>query len=1145
MAEIYDNIEKHFCDGLQSILTMGGIKRADFCVGYFNLRGWDMVVDNIDNIPGGDVYEKNNANGRSERKQRVCRLLVGMQRPENEIIREYYSHCKTAVDNDYVSRCKLKMAQQFREQLQLGLPTSKDEQTLQHLSRQLKEGKVCVKLYLRFPLHAKLYIAHRPDDPVNKIACIMGSSNLTYSGFMGNGELNADFTDSDHTRKLSKWFDDRWNDNFSVDITDELIQAIDTSWASEEVIPPYYIYLKTAYHLSQDARDGVSEFSIPPQFQHDLFEFQQIAAKIAARHLRNEKRRGAMIGDVVGLGKTITACAVAKIYEENYGTSTLIICPANLVEMWERYISDYDLKAEAHSIAKSLDTERPRHYGLVIIDESHNLRSGTHSTRYANIKTFISKINSPVLLLTATPYNKQYHDLANQIKLFVNEDQDLGIRPERYIESLGGERAFMNKHTETFLRSIGAFEKSEFAEDWNDLMKLFLIRRTRTFIKNSDYVKTDPADGRKYLLFPDGRKNYFPERIPCALKFPTKEGDQYSRLYSNGMIGLMEDLILPRYGLSNYILSDVEATEPEQKTINNLSRAGTRMMGFCKSTFFKRIDSCGFSFLLTVYRHILRNMVFVYAIDNGLPLPIGDEEELPDDYLDDDDINATLFDGDEGDSVDEDGSISFLTDLDKYQDIAAGHYYTMKGKDGKRKKSKVSWLPPEYFNGDLRKHLMADCGRLVEMIELCGPWQPAEDQKIASLYSLLTQTHPDDKVLVFTQYADTAIYVHRQLMQRGIRSIACATGKSDNATSLAVEFSPVSNNAKRPINELRVLITTDVLSEGQNLQDAHVIVNYDLPWAIIRLIQRAGRVDRIGQTSQLIYCYSFFPAEGVENIINLRGRLNDRINQNAGVIGSDEVFFEGNQQNLRDMFNEKAGVLDDEEDVDVDLSSQAYQIWKNATDANPQLRTIIPAMNNMVYSTKSADAVAEEQAPANGVITYARTSNDFDLLTWLDAEGNVVSQSQPRILKAMACSLNTPAIAPADDHHQLVARAVAIAREQGTANSGGGILGGRNTPRYRIIRLLERVYDYPLDLFYTQEKKNTIKLIIDDIYNHPLLDTARVVIGQMLRNKADEHDIIDHVIELSKSGCLCRSDNENTNHHDPTIICSLGIRKED
>lgn len=1138
MAEIYDNIEAQFRDGLQSILTMDGVERADFCVGYFNLRGWDMVVDNIDKLPGGAVYEKNKDNGRSERKKRVCRLLVGMQRPDKDIINDYYYHRDIQVDNEYTLQCKLRMAVQFREQLQLGLPTPEDEKTLRRLSRQLKEDKVCVKLYLRCPLHAKLYIAHRPTDPVNKIACIMGSSNLTYSGFMGNGELNADFTDSDHTRKLSKWFNDCWDDHFSLDITKELIDAIDNSWASETVIPPYYIYLKTAYHLSQEARTGVKEFAVSPVFQHDLFDFQQIAAKIAARHLRNDKRGGAMIGDVVGLGKTITACAVSKIFEDSYGTSTLIICPANLVGMWGRYIKKYDLKAEVHSMSKALGTERPRHYGLVIIDESHNLRTGTHSKRYVNVKTFISKINSPVLLLTATPYNKDYRDLANQLKLFISEDHDLGMRPERYIESLGGERAFMNKHTETFIRSIGAFEKSEFAEDWNDLMKLFLIRRTRTFIKNSDYVKTDPDNGRRYLLFPDGTRSYFPERVPRAVKFATTEGDQYSRLYSEKMIGLMENLLLPRYGLSNYLKKDIQAKDTEKQTTDNLSRAGNRMMGFCKSTFFKRIDSCGLSFLLTLYRHILRNMVFVYAIQNDLPLPIGDEEELPDSYLDDDDINATLIDDEESELADND-SIAFLTEIDKYRDIAAAHYATVK------EKGKVSWLPSAYFNADLLKHLTDDCANLIQMIKLCDSWNPADDQKLAALCSLLTEKHPTDKVLVFTQYADTAQYVYKQLQLRGIGSIGCATGKCEDPTDMAKRFSPVSNDAKiQNKQELRVLITTDVLSEGQNLQDAHVIVNFDLPWAIIRLIQRVGRVDRIGQTAEQIFCYSFFPADGVNDIINLRGRLNDRINTNAGVIGSDEVFFEGNQQNLRDMFNEKAGVLDDEEDIDVDLSSQALQIWNNAIAANPQLRTIIPALSNVVYSTKPIAADDTQEPPTAGVITYARTANDFDVLTWLDTEGNVVSQSQSRILRAMACNINTEAIDPLDNHHELVARAIDVAREQGVANSTGGILGGRNTPRHRTIRLLERVYEYETDMFYTQERKDTIKLVIDEIYNHPLLETARIAIAQIFRSGAQEQDIVDYVIELSKSDSLCRND-DRTGHHDPTIICSLGIRKKE
>ena len=216
-----------------------------------------------------------------------------------------------------------------------------------------------------------------------------------------------------------------------------------------------------------------------------------------------------------------------------------------------------------------------------------------------------------------------------------------------------------------------------------------------------------------------------------------------------------------------------------------------------------------------------------------------------------------------------------------------------------------------------------------------------------------------------------------------------------------------------------------MLSEGHNLQDAHVIVNYDLPWAIIRLIQRAGRVDRIGQKADKIYCYSFFPADGVEEIINLRGRLNDRINANANIVGSDEVFFEGNEQNLRDMFNEKSGVLDDADDGDVDLASQAYQIWSNAIKADKRLKEIIPQLQNMIYSTRLVTSRGEQ-----GVVTYTRTANDFDVLTWLDSDGNVVSQSQQRIMQALACHPDTPCAPPLENHHDLVSEALEKIKEQ-------------------------------------------------------------------------------------------------------------------
>ncbi len=1126
MPRIYDNIDAKFAEGLQGIITNVGVKRVDFCVGFFNLRGWNLVVDQIDTLVGDFVYEND------KRIFRKCRLLIGMHQPAEELIRQLYTE-KILPDANYVSQCKLKIARDFRRQLQLGLPTKQDEFTLRRLSAQMKDDKVCVKLFLREPLHAKLYLAHRPDDNFNKIQAIMGSSNLTYSGLTKQGELNAEFGDSDSAEKFSRWFDDRWEDKFCLDITKELIEIIDNSWAGEKEIPPYYIYLKTAFHLSEEARLGIKEFTIPAEFRSSLFEFQQTAVKIAARHLNNEKRGGAMIGDVVGLGKTITACAIAKMYENTFGSNTLIICPANLQDMWAKYRKQYDLKADIMSMAKPIDVDNARYYKLIIVDESHNLRNN-QGVRYRNIRDLIQKQDCKVLLLTATPYNKQYKDLSSQLRLFVDDDTDLGIRPEAYIREIGGERRFAERH-EDFIRSIKAFERSECQEDWQELMKLFLVRRTRTFIKEN-YAKTDPKNGRKYLEFKDGHKSYFPDRVPKAVKFKTVSGDQYSRLYSEEMIELMESLKLPRYGLIHYLdeKKAEEASKYEKDIIANLSRAGERMMGFCKSTFFKRIDSSGFSFLLTLFRHILRNAVFIHAIDNKLKLPISDENTFPEDFIDDADINDIFSNDDEEEErASGDNLIQIPNDMEVYMKKAAEYYFELIGKNN------VQWIDAKYFKRTLKQQLKKDCEQLIAMINLCEAWNPQTDQKLNELEDLLNNRHPRDKVIVFTQYSDTANYVFHQLKKRGIRHIDKATGSSNNPTAIVERFSPLSNKADvSAVKELRVLIATDVLSEGQNLQDAHVIVNYDLPWAIIRLIQRAGRVDRIDQSSEQIYCYSFFPADQVEDIIRLRARLNARINENAGIVGSDEVFFEGNEQNLRDMYNEKSGSLDeDEDDMDVDLGSQAFQIWKNATDANPELKRIIPEIPNIAYSTKKTSSAIED-----GVITYARTYNDFDVLTWYNSKGEIVSQSQKRILQAMSCSLNEPRLEPQDNHLELVEKAIKGIKNENT--NVGGILGSRFSTKRKIYDLLNHYYEQPFNLFYTQEKKELLKFAIDQIYNYPLLDNSKFILGRMMRTGSTHDDIVDTVIEMYENANLCRIDEDKTKHKDPTIICSMGLKNE-
>ena len=232
MARIYDNINKSFTQGLREIITNLGVKRVDFCVGYFNLRGWSLVENEIDMLQGDIVYEDDVP------VNRTCRLLVGMQQPNEELISELYSAEEYIRDSDFVLRCKAQIAEDFKKQLLIGIPTLNDEKTLQHLSQQLKDKKVCVKLYLKEQLHAKLYLAHRPDDHYNPILSIMGSSNLTYSGLTREGELNAEFADSDSAEKLYNWFEDRWEDRFCIDITDVLIDAIDNSWATTKSILP-------------------------------------------------------------------------------------------------------------------------------------------------------------------------------------------------------------------------------------------------------------------------------------------------------------------------------------------------------------------------------------------------------------------------------------------------------------------------------------------------------------------------------------------------------------------------------------------------------------------------------------------------------------------------------------------------------------------------------------------------------------------------------------------------------------------------------------------------------------------------------------------------------------------------------------------
>ncbi|MBX5232902.1 NgoFVII family restriction endonuclease [Rhizobium sp. NLR4a] len=1128
MPRIFDNIDKALLPELSKVLSVS--HRADFCVGYFNLRGWRKIDEHIEGWSGenGDA----------------CRLLVGMHQSPEQGLREKLAtaYRDDGIDNARALELKKQLAEEFRTQLTLGAPNNSDEAGLRRLANQIRAGKVIVKLFLRHPLHAKLYLLHR-SDPVNPKVGFVGSSNLTFAGLSFQGELNVDVMEHDACDKLATWFEGRWNDRWCIDISDELATIIEESWAGEALIDPYYVYLKIAYHLAQEARHGQSEFRIPAIFGNKLFDFQTSAVKVAAHHLN--KRGGVVIGDVVGLGKSIMASALLKIVEEVDGRS-LIICPKGLVDMWEDYVETYELSAKIVSLSR-VESELPelRRYRTVLIDESHNLRN-REGKRYRVIEDYIRSNDSQCILLSATPYNKSFIDLSSQLRLFIEDDQDIGVRPEAMIRAIGGETEFVRKH-QCAVRSLPAFEKSDQTDDWRELMRLYMIRRTRGFILQN-YAEIDGSSKRKFITFADGTRSYFPVRQPKTVKFEidaTDQADPYAKAYSNEVVSAVDGLRLPRYGLANYLTADPAhpPTPAEVKVMDGLGRAGIRLMGFCKTNLFKRLESGGPAFIQSLERHVMRNLVYLHALEKNLPVPIGTQDAELLDFTDEDidsEAAETLFA--DGELAQGEAEIAVETDeLDRLKDQAAQIYDLYQHTKARRFK----WLKASLFKHALQIDLMADVEALRGVLRICGAWDEERDTKLKALIDLVCVDHPTGKILIFTQFADTARYLEAALKKAGVKEISAVTGQSESPTKLAWRFSPRSNKKEhiaQAEGELRVLVATDVLSEGQNLQDCSTIVNFDLPWAIIRLIQRAGRVDRIGQQADTINCYSFLPADGVERIIRLRSRVRARLKENQEVVGSDEAFFEDDDQlnPIQDLYSEKSGILDGDDDGEVDLASYAFQIWQNAIKSNTQLQKIVEDLPDVVYATKAMPAMTDSK---EGAVVYIRTPDDNDALAWVDRSGAILTQSPLAILRAAECEPKEPALERTDFHHDIVRAGVEhLMQEERTTHGALGRPSGARFKTYdRLKRWLERQGN-ERTLFVTDHFVRDVEKAMADIYEFPLFQSTIDALNRQLKTGTSDIKLAEMVIAFREDGRLCMKQDKDAAQSDMRIICSMGLK---
>lgn len=1102
MPDIFDNlkIESAIGPALQGALS--NFDRCDVATGYLDLRGWASFADIVD-AKGA---------GRDSGDAPIVRVLVGMVMPADAAL--MLSALQDAVqpppygadinDMSKALAAKEQLVKHLRTQLMRGLPSEAEQRTLQQLKSHLQSGVVEMKVFTSAPLHGKTYIFHAPGNAFQERRAYVGSSNLTNAGFYRNLELNIDVTDNDASKKLAGWFADRWNDHFSLKITAEIVELIEESWAADTQPTPYEVYLKVCHSLSQDAREGMG-YVLPPSMQNLLLDYQETAVRTLARRI--VRRGGTMLGDVVGLGKTLTAVATALMLEAAEDYTTLVLCPKNLQHMWDEHLERYGLlgaRVVPYSMADKILPELKR-FHLIICDESHNLRN--NSTRASEaIQDYVRRNGSKVLLLTATPYNLAFVDVANQIGLYIDDDEDLGIQPTA---AMAKDPSLIDK-VDGKITTLAAFRRSEEPEDWKRLMSDHLVRRTRSFIKRTAKKETialpdGTTEEREYLQFANGQRFHFPTRLPRPLSHAFADDDPAKLMEEDKTLDAIRDLTLPRYRLADYDDPKAPRTEKDAKILADIRSGRGNVSGFVRIGLFKRLSSSGHSFILSLQRQRARNELFVYAIEHGLDVPLGTISDhqfmVSDDDLEQDE---ELY-----------GSLE-----SQYRELQ------------RRLPSSTKWLGTQVFKSSLKKDLQRDNGIITELLDSFGAWDAAKDSKVNALVDLLRDVHPGEKVLVFTEYADTAEYVSEALKGAGILNVGLASGESDDPAAIARRFSPNSNrlpgeedDAKPVAEPIDVLVATDVLSEGQNLQDSHIVVNYDLPWAIIRIIQRAGRVDRVGQKSDSVYIY-LITHEKVEQAIRLRQRIRQRLGDNAAAFGSDERFF-GDDKEVNLLDDLYKGAVPSEEDLDqdegeADAVSEAWLVWGRVKDSSPDLAAKILKMQDMVHSTRDP----YDHETASGVATFASTTSGVDAFaaSWDTADGDPLERllTPLEALHIFRAQETTPAVSLRTDHF---ARESALV--QGKLSNEMVAVGNlRGIRKWAVERLGGTIYGADASE------------ALDAMMERPLTEFANIRLRQARRSKYGDQDLAEMVKQLHDEERLVIGTAE---HDEIKIVCSIGM----
>lgn len=681
-------------------------------------------------------------------------------------------------------------------------------------------------------------------------------------------------------------FEMLWNDHNKVqDITDIVIKNIATVYNENS---PEFIYFMTLYHVFSEFLDDISEDELPNEatgFKQSkiwslLYDFQRDAVLAIINKL--ERYNGCILADSVGLGKTFTALAVMKYYE-NRNKSVLVLCPKKLAENWNTYKDNYvnnpiaadrlnydvlfhtDL-SRTHGFSNGLDLDRLNwgNYDLVVIDESHNFRNGvgthvnTHENRYVKLmdKIIRSGVKTKVLMLSATPVNNRFIDLKNQLAIAYegdSENMNKQLNTTKTIEEIfkQAQRAFNTwsklkpeaRTTDALLRTLDF--------DFFELLDSVTIARSRKHIEK--YY--DTAEIGK-----------FPERKKPISRRPQltdlNSAINYNEIYEQLML-----LTLCIYTPSNYIFPSkmqkyIDLTHNKGDNLTQTGReAGIRRL--MSINLLKRLESSVNSFKLTLER--------IKSLIDSTIKAIDDFEKYGASDIDMYEASDSEFDMDDGNT----------------------EYFTVGNK------VKIELVDMDYKSW--RTELKADADILELLTLMVEDITPEHDSKLQELLKLVSEKienpiNPGNKkVLVFSAFSDTAEYLYDNVStyiknKYGLDT-AVITGSIDGKTTIRgfkatlnnvlTCFSPISKGREILMSgsktEIDILIATDCISEGQNLQDCDYLVNYDIHWNPVRIIQRFGRVDRIGSRNSQIQLVNFWPDMDLDEYINLKGRVETRM----------------------------------------------------------------------------------------------------------------------------------------------------------------------------------------------------------------------------------------------------------------------------